>query len=258
MIILIYTVIISVATTLGAISGLGGGVVIKPLFDAAGFHTMSEIGFYSSVAVFTMSIVSIIKQMKNGFSFQMKVIFWISFGSLVGGTVGENIFNIFAETYKNETVKIVQGGMLAFTLVCILIYTLNKEKIKSYRMKNFPSIFAAGFFLGAVSVFLGIGGGPLNVALLMLLFSYTMKEATVYSIATIFFAQISKLGNIIFSGKIHSYNLSFIPFICISAVAGGFIGTVINQKLNGGKIEKIYIGLITALLFVSLYNIFKR
>ncbi|RRD40226.1 sulfite exporter TauE/SafE family protein [Leptotrichia sp. OH3620_COT-345] len=256
MIILIYTAVIFAATTLGAISGLGGGVVIKPLFDMVGFHTMSEIGFYSSVAVFTMSIVSIFKQMKNGFGFHIKVIFWISFGSLIGGLVGESIFNKFANLYENGTVKTVQAGMLGLTLVCILIYTFNKSKIKSYRMKNIFSIFIAGFFLGTVSVFLGIGGGPLNVALLMFLFSYTMKEATVYSIATIFFAQISKLGSVIFSNKIHSYNLFFIPFICISAVAGGFIGTMINQKLDSGKIEKFYIALITALLFVSLYNVF--
>ena len=29
----IYTVIVLLATTIGAVTGLGGGVIIKPLFD---------------------------------------------------------------------------------------------------------------------------------------------------------------------------------------------------------------------------------
>ena len=257
MIILIYTVIIILATTLGAISGLGGGVIIKPLFDAVGFHNMSTIGFYSSVAVFTMSIVSIIKQLRKGFSFEIKTVFWISFGSLVGGIIGENVFNEVTRAYENSTVKIIQAVCLGITLIGILIYTLNKNKMKSYCLKNILYIFASGFFLGSISVFLGIGGGPLNIAVLMLLFSYEMKEATVYSIATIFFAQISKLGSVLVGGKLMNYDLSLLPFICCAAVIGGFMGTLINQKLNSSKIEKIYLGIIIGLIFVSIYNAYS-
>ena len=129
--------------------------------------------------------------------------------------------------------------------------------MKSYCLKNILYIFASGFFLGAISVFLGIGGGPLNIAVLMLLFSYEMKEATVYSIATIFFAQISKLGSVLIGGKLMAYDLSLLPFICFAAVIGGFIGTLINQKLNSSKIEKIYLGIIIGLIFVSIYNVYS-
>ena len=232
MIILIYSVIIIMATILGAISGLGGGVIIKPLFDAVGFHDMSTIGFYSSVAVLTMSIVSIIKQMKKGFIFNFKMLFWISLGSFVGGVIGEKIFNTVTYRYDNSTVKMIQGICLGITLV------------------------VSGFLLGSVSVFLGIGGGPLNIAVLILFFSYNMKEATVYSIATIFFAQISKLGSVIFTNTFLNYDLSLLPFICLSAIIGGFIGTLINQKLDSKKIEKIYLGIILSLIMVSIYNVF--
>lgn len=256
MIILIYSVIIIMATTLGAISGLGGGVIIKPLFDAVGFHDMSTIGFYSSVAVLTMSIVAIIKQMKKGFIFNFKMLFWISLGSFVGGVIGEKIFNMVTYRYDNSTVKMIQGICLGITLVAILIYTLNKNKLKSYNLTSYIYIFVSGFLLGSVSVFLGIGGGPLNIAVLILFFSYNMKEATVYSIATIFFAQISKLGSVIFTNTFLNYDLSLLPFICLSAIIGGFIGTLINQKLDSKKIEKIYLGIILSLIMVSIYNVF--
>lgn len=258
MIILMYVNIILVATISGAISGLGGGVIIKPLFDMIGYHNAATIGFYSSIAVFTMSIVSIIKQLKNGFDFHLKTVLWISIGSLVGGILGEGIFNRVTSSYENSIVKVIQALLLAITLICILIYTINKDKIKTYHLKNFLSIFLVGFFLGSISVFLGIGGGPLNVALLMLLFSYTIKEATIYSIATIFFAQISKLGSVIISKKLFEYDLSLIQFICVSAIIGGFIGTLINQRLEERKIEKFYLFLITLLLFISGYNVISN
>lgn len=258
MIVFIYSFVIVFATVLGAIAGLGGGVIIKPLFDLIGVHNASTIGFYSSVAVFTMCIVSIIKQLKHGFQFDIKTIIYISLGSLLGGILGENIFNYVTRTLENNTVKVIQAVLLGITLILILIYTLNKQKFHHYHIQSKVSILLVGVFLGGISVFLGIGGGPLNVASLMLLFSYEMKEATIYSIATIFFSQISKLGSIVLSGKLLSFDLTFIPFICVSAIVGGYIGTCINQKLDNKKIELVYIALIISLIGVSCFNVINN
>ena len=54
MIYVIYTLVILTATSLGAVAGLGGGVIIKPLLDLVGAHDPSTINLYSSVAVFVM------------------------------------------------------------------------------------------------------------------------------------------------------------------------------------------------------------
>ena len=82
MIIILYVIIILLATIFGAVAGLGGGVIIKPLFDMIAFHDASTIGFYSSIAVFTMSIVSIYKQLRNGFKFDTRTVLSISLGSM--------------------------------------------------------------------------------------------------------------------------------------------------------------------------------
>ena len=108
---------------------------------------------------------------------------------------------------------------------------------------------------GSISVFLGIGGGLLNVSLLILLFSYDMKKATIYSIATIFFSQISKLVQIVIKGQFMTFDLTLLPTICLFAVAGECIGTNINQRLTNKKIEKVYKALMIGLIFVSCYNV---
>lgn len=58
----IYFVVIVLANTAGAVSGMGGGVLIKPIFDFIGAHSVAAISFYSAVAVFTMSLVSTSKR----------------------------------------------------------------------------------------------------------------------------------------------------------------------------------------------------
>ncbi|MDK6258781.1 TSUP family transporter [Aerococcus urinae] len=58
-------IIILIANTIGSISGMGGGVIIKPMLDFINIHSPKEISFFSSLAVFTMSIISTRTQIKN-------------------------------------------------------------------------------------------------------------------------------------------------------------------------------------------------
>ena len=78
----------------------------------------------------------------------------------------------------------------------VLIYNMIKNNLKSFHVKNQILIFIIGIALGTFSVFLGIGGGPLNVAIMMLLFSFKLREAAVYSVGIIFFSQLTKMVTI--------------------------------------------------------------
>ena len=72
---LIYAAVILVATSLGSFVGLGGGVIIKPILDFIGAEPRMQVDFLSCVAVFTMSIVSTCKQIKNKVSFKKNIVF---------------------------------------------------------------------------------------------------------------------------------------------------------------------------------------
>lgn len=254
MVYLVYCVVIVCATGLGAIAGLGGGVIIKPLLDLLGVHDATSIGIYSSMAVFTMCVVSLAKQAKSGFSFDGKAIASISSGSLVGGLLGETVFGTLTASLDNHMVKAVQAGLLALTLVLILVYTLRQDAMPSLKVTSPLAIFGAGLLLGAISVFLGIGGGPLNVACMSLLFSFGMKESVVYSLATIFFSQLSKLGLNALSGTLFAVDLSYLPAVVIPAVVGGLMGTAANQRMSDAAVRRTYLAIVVALLALSCYN----
>lgn len=254
---LIYTLIVLIATTIGAITGLGGGVIIKPLFDLLGADTPTVIGFYSSVAVFTMCLVSIYKQLKKGFQFDKAVLLGVSAGSLIGGYLGESVFKIATQSLSQAMVQRTQAGLLLMTLVIILLYAFNKSKVTHYQVKTWYLAVGIGVFLGTISVFLGIGGGPLNVSLFMWLMSFNMKNAAVYSIATIFFSQVSKLGSMAMTGELFEFSFSLLPLIMLAAILGGYLGTLVNQKLADKRIEGLYNALMFVLMGISILNIYQ-
>ena len=97
MLYLIYTLVILTATSLGAVAGLGGGVIIKPLLDLVGAHDPAAINLYSSVAVFVMCCVSLAKQLRAGFAFDRRMVLSVAAGSLLGGIAGD-----FIGTHFNE------------------------------------------------------------------------------------------------------------------------------------------------------------
>ncbi len=254
----IYGVIVLCATIIGAIAGLGGGVIIKPLFDVVSIHSTVVINFYSSLAVFTMAVVSIIKQLQMKTKIELKPILILSVGSIAGGYFGELLFQWVA-TKISFPVVMIQSLLLALILIVILIYSMNREKIKTYKIKNPLMITFVGFCLGMLSVFLGIGGGPLNVAVFTFFFSYELKQATVLSIVTIFFAQATKLLNVFFTHSVtlSGYDESFIPWILIGAVVGGYIGSIQNKKMETKTILKIHDCTLFLLILISMYNFFR-
>ena len=53
----------------------------------------------------------------------------------------------------------------------------SKKKIATHSLNQWFGIMVLGWSVGLVSVFLGIGGGPLNIVLLLYFFSMKSKEA---------------------------------------------------------------------------------
>lgn len=90
----IYFSIAICATILGSLAGLGGGIIIKPILDTIGNYNLSTVGILSSVTVFSMALVSTIEHFKSGFKINCSIGI-LSIASILGGGVGEKLFNLF-------------------------------------------------------------------------------------------------------------------------------------------------------------------
>ena len=66
-----------------------------------GAHSVAGISFYSTVAVFTMSIVSTVRQVSSGKSLNWQIVGWVSSGAVVGGVVGNIVFEVFLQLFES-------------------------------------------------------------------------------------------------------------------------------------------------------------
>ncbi|MDQ0177615.1 sulfite exporter TauE/SafE family protein [Bacillus chungangensis] len=252
--ILIYFFTILLSNTLGAISGMGGGVIIKPVLDTIGLHSLKSITFYSSIAVFTMSISSIYKQIRNSVMINYKNVLGLSIGSLIGGVFGDIILTFFISFFKNDhKVQVIQYILMIFTLLLILYY--NKFSNKKLNLSKLHYYILIGILLGSLSTFLGIGGGPINVAMFIFAFSLDIKTAVVYSIVTIFFSQLAKLSTIALTTGFGMFDLKMLFCIIPAALLGGYIGSKISFMLSEKRVLFFYNAVVVFIIFINIYNL---
>lgn len=255
MLTLIYSIIIFAACTIGAIVGIGGGVIIKPLLDFMGYHSVEVVGFISTCAVFAMSISSSVKHITAKTKFDKKIVFLVSIGSIFGGIIGNEIFDITFDKLNAGMVKGVQAVIIAAFIIFVIIY-VNTKNVKSLKITNPILITLTGLLLGLMSAFLGIGGGPINTAFLVLLFSFTVKESAVYSVAIIFFSQLSQLITIFINNQFEPYK-EYYPIILFAmavSVIGGLIGSRLNKKLSDKTITTIFSVVLSIVAVINIYN----
>lgn len=251
---LIYSAVILAATTLGAFVGLGGGVIIKPVLDFIGAEPRMQVDFLSSVAVFTMSVVSTAKQIKNKVEFKKNIVLLIAIGSIAGGFLGSFCMEMLESIAPSDTVRCIQAFVLAALLTFVCIYVAKERK--SFNVGNNAVICIVGLSLGFIASFLGIGGGPINVAVLTLFFSMNVKESAVYSVAIIFFSQLSKLTTMFVSSGIEAYSHQWktLLFILPAAIFGGIIGSGFNRKSDDKIIRRVFTAVMIFLVALNVYN----
>ena len=253
---LIYFLIVIAATTVGAITGMGGGIIIKPILDVMKGYDVATIGILSSISVFAMAIVSVLKQIQQKVKINYNIAIPLALGSVAGGIIGQKMLSaVITWLNANNKVTIVQNIMLAILIISVYFYMLNKSKIPTLGITNIFLVVIAGLFLGIISSFLGIGGGPINIALLIFVFSFDIKTATLCSIITILFAQTSKLLSVVLNAGFASYDLSMLPPMLIGAVSGGFIGSWLNKKLTEKTIEICFNGVQGFVFIICIFNI---
>ena len=257
MIQVILILIALLATIIGATTGVGGGIVIKVLYDVIGIHSVLEIGFYTTIVVFTMCIISVYKQYRGGFKYDLNVLLSISLGSMLGGYIGNWLLNLFASGIPRDQLQIGQSVILLITLLYLLYYTYRQSGSDFSFNRSRINMLLLGLFLGAISIFLGIGGGPLNVSLLVIFFGYSMKQASVYSVATVFFSQIAKILTLLIGQQYEVFDLSLVPWLILVGIVGGYYGTQINQRISSATIGKIYNVFMVGMCALTIFNIVR-
>ena len=257
--VVLFFVVSFLASIAGAICGIGGGVIIKPVLDLFGLASVSTISFLSGCTVLAMSCNSV---GKNILAHENRVDFAIgtplAIGAAVGGVVGKQLFSSIKAMFENaNTVGSVQAVCLALVTLGTFIYTLNKSKIKTHQVTNKLVCVIVGLVLGIMSSFLGIGGGPINLVVLFFLFSMDTKTAAQNSLYVILFSQITSLVTTLVTRSVPEFDVLALIFMVAGGIGGGMAGRKINKKMDNAAVDKLFLCLMAVIILISCYNAVK-
>ena len=252
---ILFFVVAFLSSIVGAICGIGGGVVIKPVLDMLQMGAPATINFLSGCTVLSMSLYSVSKALRSGDSkVEMSTGTPLALGAALGGVVGKEMFSAVKAFFDGSPMV---GGVQAIALGIItlgtLLYTLNKSRIKTRTTSNKLVCLVIGLLLGIMSSFLGIGGGPINLVVLGYFFSMDTKTAAANSLYIILFSQMASLIATLISG-VPEFRILALILMVAGGIGGGIVGRKLNKKMDNRAVDKLFIGLMVLIVGICVYN----
>ena len=252
---ILFFVVAFLSSIVGAICGIGGGVVIKPVLDMLQMGAPATINFLSGCTVLSMSLYSVSKALRAGDSkVEMSTGTPLAIGAALGGVVGKEMFSAVKNFFNGSPMV---GGVQAIALGIItlgtLLYTINKAKIRTHRATNKALCAAIGLVLGIMSSFLGIGGGPINLVVLGFCFGMDTKTAAANSLYIILFSQAASLIATLISG-VPEFRVPALILMVLGGIGGGIVGRSLNKKMDNRAVDKLFIGLMVLIVGICVYN----
>ena len=256
---LIFFLVSLFASVVGAICGIGGGVIIKPVLDVLHLESVSTISFLSSCTVLSMSCYSVCKFLLAGERrVSLKTGTPLALGAAAGGLAGNALFTCVKGFYQDpNTVGAVQALCLAAVTLGTLLYTVNKSRIRTHSVQNPALCVVIGLCLGCMSSFLGIGGGPINLVVLYFFFSMDTKTAAANSLYIIFFSQLASVSATILTRSVPSFRWGVFVLMVSGGIGGGIIGRALNRKIDDQAVERLFIALMAVIIAISLFNTWR-
>lgn len=246
------------ACILGTISGMGGGIIIKPVLDATGVMSVEAVTFLSGCTVIAMACWSVGKTaVKKESALDLRSTPVLALSAALGGLAGKQLFNLVASQFADRnTAGGVQACLLFFATLATLLYTLRQDRIAPKQVRSLAAAGAIGLLLGLLGAFLGIGGGPFNVAVLCYFFSMPTKKATQNSLLIVLCSQLASTLRTLFTTGAPRIDLALLAGMVVAAVAASEVGRRIHRRIDERQARLCLEGAMVLIMGISIYNMF--
>ena len=246
------------ASVIGGICGIGGGVIIKPTLDAMNLMSVSAISFLSGLTVLSMSVVNVFRSRKTHLV-ELRIGSYLAVGAVIGGILGNVLFQSIKNSAGNDyLVGMLQAIVLGIVTLLTLIYSLRlRERFPSYHVTNPIGCLSIGAGMGLISAFLGIGGGPINLAVLFIAFSMETKKAAANSLYIIMFSQLASLVTSLTKSSVPDFPPIYLIAMVSAGISGGLIGCRLNKRISSELTDKLFAGLLCVIILICIYNVVR-
>ena len=253
------------SSLIGAICGIGGGVILKPGLDALGLYDTVTINFLSGCTVLAMTTYSLLHRLckrsdtatekKEGISLSEM---GLSFGAAMGGIAGKSLFHCCAERMEKASFMTLLQSMLLFFMV--LLVFLYERYFPIVRKKTAHALYQhllIGFGLGLLSSFLGIGGGPINLLVLKYFYGMGVKQAVKSSLFIVFLSQLFSFIYTFMTRSFPTVGVQLVLLMIVGGIAGGIVGRGINAKIADSTVTKLFSVCNLVIMGICIFNIVR-
>lgn len=258
------------AAALGALIGIGGGVIIVPLLIFFGVDMGILDRITPQTAVGTSSLVLIVIGLsammsygrsnqldkKNGTLFLIGIMPGAFIGAYASRLFTTDSFNLYFGIFLMflSTILIVRDKIRPITIFqddrYVRPHVDHMGEVHHYGFAPWIAIvstFIVGFFTGLF----GIGGGALMTPLMLIAFRMPASIAIGTSMMMVFFSGLSAATGHVLQGNVDFW---YAAFILPAAFMGAKIGVMVNRKFNS---DSLVVVLRTVLMLLGIYMILQ-
>ncbi|MCY1045845.1 sulfite exporter TauE/SafE family protein [Corallococcus sp. bb12-1] len=220
---------------LGALLGIGGGIVLVPVL-VLGFGIPLEQAVPASLmCVVANSCAAAASYVENKLS-DLRLGLTLELATVMGAIVGGLVAAFVAEAM----VAVVFGLFTLFvSLQMLLLRTPLQEPTStaSYVPTNYPLGISGSFAAGGLSALLGVGGGPLKVPLMSYGMRVPFKVASATSNLMVGVTGAASVAAYAWRGHL---NLGLVAPLVVGVLAGASVGSRLMPKVPTAVLKKLF------------------
>lgn len=253
------------SSLIGAICGIGGGVILKPGLDAIGLYDTVTVNFLSGCTVLAMTTYSLLHRLckRSGTATGKKELITLSeiglsFGAATGGIAGKSLFHFCVERIgKASFMTSLQSLLLFFLVLLVFLYERYFPIVRKKTVHALYQHLLIGFDLGLISSFLGIGGGPINLLVLKYFYGMEVKQAVKSSLFIVFLSQLFSFIYTFMTGVFPTVSVQLVLLMIFGGITGGIAGRGINTKISGETVTKLFSVCNLVIMGICIFNIIR-
>ncbi len=226
----------AIGLSLGLIGGGGSILTVPILIYFLGIETREAVGMSLAVVGATSIFGAFLHYRKGAVNFSSGMIFGIS------GIIGAFLGSPLTHFVSSNNLLLIFAALMFVVAFSMLWRKRNAESETVYEV-NFHKAIAAGFGVGMLTGFLGVGGGFLIVPALVFFGGLPMKQAIGTSLLVIAMNCIAGLFGHLSYGLV---DLKITFLVTLLAVFGAIFGTILSQKISVSILQKSFAFLVLA------------
>ncbi len=240
-----------IGLSLGLIGGGGSIITVPVLVYVLGVEAHEAVGMSLAVVGATSLVGSVLHYRRGMVRLKTGLIFGAA--GIVGALLGSPLTRLLSTS----------ALMMTFaTLMLVIAVLMLRRKSNDVEVESDEQVLSvwkallAGFGVGILTGFLGVGGGFLIVPALVMFGGLGIKEAIGTSLFVIF---LNCVAGFVGHASQNNFDWSLTALITVLAVAGTILGTLLSHRVTANKLQKgfaMFVLAVAVFLMAKNYTVF--